>query len=210
MACSLSLAPLCQLQSLAGQEHGRPIPLADIGCVLNTRSDAVRLAGMTVEEVQRLFVELGYAFVNGGMRAGLENYEFAPLDGTLHWVGETGRAHDVVAADGGLGRSLDTGELGDSIMGDHRVRLTHEGIERLLWPAAHESGKLIDVIRLCGVKLRCETEWKNPLDYHFLDTQALCARLPAFDNDLEEWVGLLPAAMQRQRFHPLRIFAAEP
>jgi hypothetical protein len=30
MACSLSLAPLCQLQSLAGQEHGRTIPLTDV------------------------------------------------------------------------------------------------------------------------------------------------------------------------------------
>ena len=30
MACSLSLAPPCQLRLLAGQEHGRTIPLADI------------------------------------------------------------------------------------------------------------------------------------------------------------------------------------
>src|SRR6266478_4405201 len=29
MACSLSLAPLAQLRLLAGQEHGRTIPLAD-------------------------------------------------------------------------------------------------------------------------------------------------------------------------------------
>src|SRR5882672_1622636 len=31
MACSLSLAPPCQLRLLAGQEHGRTIPLTDIG-----------------------------------------------------------------------------------------------------------------------------------------------------------------------------------
>jgi hypothetical protein len=31
MACSLSLAPLAQLRLLAGQEHGRTIPLTDIG-----------------------------------------------------------------------------------------------------------------------------------------------------------------------------------
>src|SRR4051794_22988679 len=30
MACSLSLAPPCQLRLLAGQEHGRTIPLAEI------------------------------------------------------------------------------------------------------------------------------------------------------------------------------------
>ena len=35
MACSLSLAPLVQLQTLAGQEHGRTIPLAVMdGCRL--------------------------------------------------------------------------------------------------------------------------------------------------------------------------------
>jgi hypothetical protein len=28
--CSLSLAPLCQPRLLAGQEHGRTIPLADM------------------------------------------------------------------------------------------------------------------------------------------------------------------------------------
>src|SRR5229473_2938826 len=32
MACSLSLAPPCQLRLLAGQEHGRTIPLADVPC----------------------------------------------------------------------------------------------------------------------------------------------------------------------------------
>jgi hypothetical protein len=31
MACSSSLAPLRQLQSLAGQEHGRTIPLPETG-----------------------------------------------------------------------------------------------------------------------------------------------------------------------------------
>jgi hypothetical protein len=31
MARSLSLVPLAQLSLLAGQEHGRTIPLADIG-----------------------------------------------------------------------------------------------------------------------------------------------------------------------------------
>src|SRR6266850_7779843 len=30
MACSLSLAPLAQLRLLAGQEHGRTIPLPDL------------------------------------------------------------------------------------------------------------------------------------------------------------------------------------
>ena len=35
MACSLSLAPLCQPRLLAGQEHGRTIPLGDIGRPLN-------------------------------------------------------------------------------------------------------------------------------------------------------------------------------
>jgi len=31
MACSLSLVPLAQLRLLAGQEHGRTIPLAEVG-----------------------------------------------------------------------------------------------------------------------------------------------------------------------------------
>ena len=31
MACSLSFGAPCQLRSLAGQEHGRTIPLSDVG-----------------------------------------------------------------------------------------------------------------------------------------------------------------------------------
>jgi hypothetical protein len=33
MARSLSLVPLAQLSLLAGQEHGRTIPLSDIGVI---------------------------------------------------------------------------------------------------------------------------------------------------------------------------------
>jgi hypothetical protein len=36
MACSLSLVPLAQLRLLAGQEHGRTIPLADTPDALRT------------------------------------------------------------------------------------------------------------------------------------------------------------------------------
>src|SRR5712672_3326702 len=48
MACSLSLVPLAQLRLLAGQEHGRTIPLADISKskqteTAETRSTAAQL-----------------------------------------------------------------------------------------------------------------------------------------------------------------------
>src|SRR6188472_641465 len=46
MACSLSLAPRCQLRLLAGQGHGRTIPLTDLGAVGCSKRDI--LAGRTL------------------------------------------------------------------------------------------------------------------------------------------------------------------
>ena len=85
------------------------------------------------------------------------------------------------------------------------------GVERLLRPAAHESGELVDVLRLGGVKLRSEAEGKDPLDDHFRDAaETFGDGLPAFGDDFQKWVGLGPATMQRQRLDSLRVFAGKP
>src|SRR6266436_6687896 len=42
MACSLSLVPLAQLRLLAGQEHGRTIPLTDVAAIQAPRACCVR------------------------------------------------------------------------------------------------------------------------------------------------------------------------
>ena len=55
---------------------------------------------------------------------------------------------------------------GQRVMGDHRVRLAHERIERLLRPAAHEGGELIDIVGLGRIKLGREAPGKDALDDH--------------------------------------------
>src|SRR5208282_6116313 len=79
--------------------------LREVACVM--QAGAAVLPGVTLEEAQRLVVELGDAFVDRGMRAGLEHREFASLDAVLHRVGEAGRGDEIVAAEGDLGRRLD-------------------------------------------------------------------------------------------------------
>jgi hypothetical protein len=111
---------------------------------------------VTVQEAQGLLIELGYALVDGSVRAGLEHQKFVRLDSICQRVGEAQRGHKVVAAECDLGRGRDTAELGDCIMGDHRVRLAYEGVERLFRPTAHESGELVDIVRLARIKLRRE------------------------------------------------------
>src|SRR6266446_5244638 len=135
---------------------------------------------MSSQKAQGLFVELGHAFVDRGMRAALENQKLAPCDSTPEHVGEAQRGNGVVATESDLGRGLDARQLGESIMGDHRARLAHEGIKRLLWSAAHESRKLVDVFWLGRIKLGREAVREYPLDDHFLDAvQALCNAPPA-------------------------------
>ena len=56
-----------------------------------------------------------------------------------------------MAAEGHLGRRGDLAELAKRIVGDHRIRLANEGVERLLRPAAHEGGELVDVLGFWGV-----------------------------------------------------------
>ena len=47
MACSLSLAPLCQPPTQAGQEHGRTIPLADLEPQPEVADDLFRKANLS-------------------------------------------------------------------------------------------------------------------------------------------------------------------
>src|SRR5208337_4774956 len=90
-------------------------------------------------------------------------------------------------------------------------RLPDEGVERLLRPAAHEGGELVDVLGLRGVKLRREAERKDPLDDHFLDAaETLGDGLPVSDDDLQKWIAFRPARVNRERLDALRIFAGEP
>src|SRR6266436_3406002 len=170
-----------------------------------------RLGGMSSQKAQSLFIELGHAFVESGMRAAFKNQKLTSRDSTLERVGEAQRGNGVVATESDLGRGLDACQLGESIVGDHRARLAHEGIKRLLWSAAHESCELVDVFWLGRIKLGREAVREYPLDDHFLDAvQGLCNTQPAFDHNLEEWIGFRPATLQRQRFDPVRIFAGKP
>ena len=57
----------------------------------------------------------------GRVRAGLEDEKFAAFDAVLHRLGETRRAHGVVAAKGDLRRRLDTRELSQCIMNLERI-----------------------------------------------------------------------------------------
>ena len=88
------------------------------------------------------------------MRAHLEDDEFAILDAAPERLDEAGRGHNIVAAERDLRRRFDLAELAKRVMGDDRVRLTKEGVDRLFWPAAHEGGELVDIFGLGGVKLR--------------------------------------------------------
>lgn len=165
---------------------------------------------MALEKAQRLLVEPGNVLVDGRVRAGLEDEKFAAFDAVLHRLGETRRAHGVVAAKGDLRRRLDTRELSQCIMSDHRARLADESIIWLLRPAAHESRELVDIFRLGCIEFRREAPREDALDDHFRDAaQAFGDGPPAFHGDFEERVGFGPAAVQRQRFDPLRVFAGE-
>ena len=82
---------------------------------------AAKLAGVPIQEAQRLLVELGCALVNRSVSAGLEHQKLATIDSAGQRVGESQRGDLVVATEGDLGRCFNTRELGDSIMGDHRV-----------------------------------------------------------------------------------------
>ena len=94
-----------------------------------------------------------------------------------------------MAAESHLRRRGDLAELAKRVVGDHRVRLPNEGVERLLRPAAHEGRELVDVLGLGGVKLRREAERKDPLDDHFRDAaETLGDGLPVSDDDLQKWV----------------------
>ena len=99
-----------------------------------------------------------------------------------------------MAAEGDLRRGGDLAELTQRVMGDDRVRLAKEGVERLLRPAAHEGGELVDVFGLGGVKLGRQAERQDSLNDHLLDAaETLGDGLPVADDDLEERVGLRPA-----------------
>jgi hypothetical protein len=86
------------------------------------------LAGVPIQEAQSLLIEFGRALVDRRVRAGLEHQKLATLDSFGQRVGETQRGHLVVAAKSDLGRRFDMRQLGDRIVGDHRVRLAHEGV----------------------------------------------------------------------------------
>jgi hypothetical protein len=62
----------------------------------------------------------------------LERVKLAVLDAALQRLGEAGRGHRVVAAEGDLGRGGDLAELAESVVSDDRVRLADEGVEWLL------------------------------------------------------------------------------
>src|SRR5262252_3278547 len=166
---------------------------------------------MSSQKAQSLFVELCDTFVDSGVRAAFKNQKLTPRDSTRERTGEAQRGDGVVATESDLGRRLDARQLGKSIVGDHCARLAREGVKRLLRSAAHECRKLVDVFWLGRIKLGREAVREYPLDDHFRDTvQRFCNAPPAFNYHLEEGVGFRPAAVQRQRFDPLRVFAGKP
>ena len=79
------------------------------------------LASVPIEEAQGLLVELGRALVNGSMCAGREHEKLATIDTLGQRVGEAQRGDLVVATEGDLGRCFDMGQLGNSIVVNHRV-----------------------------------------------------------------------------------------
>jgi hypothetical protein len=79
------------------------------------------LTGVAGEKAQGLLVELAYAFVDWGMRAGLEHYDFAVFDALPHCIGEPRRGYDVVTTEGYLGRCINTGKLCQGVVCDHRI-----------------------------------------------------------------------------------------
>ena len=166
---------------------------------------------MALEEGEGVFVELADVLADRGVRAHLKDDELAVLDAAPEGLDEAGRRHNVLSAERDLCRRCDLVELAKRIMGDERVRLTEESVDRLFWPAAHEGRELLDIFGLGRVKLRREAEGKDPLDHHLLDAaETLGDGLPVADDGLQERVALRPAGMQRQRLDPLGIFAGEP
>src|SRR5262245_28203449 len=75
------------------------------------------LAGISSQKAQRLFVELGHALVDGGMRAAFKNQKLTPRDSILERVGEAQRGNGVVATESDLRRGVDACHLGKSIVG---------------------------------------------------------------------------------------------
>ena len=143
-------------------DQSAPMCSRDRERAAGSRSVRQPLSAVALEKTQRLLVELGDVLVDGSMRAALEDRQLAPADAVLHRFRETGGGDGVVAAEGDLGRGLDARERGRGIVGDHRIRLAHEGIERLCWTFAHEGGERLDIIRLRRVELRGEAPGKMP------------------------------------------------
>src|SRR5262245_23514438 len=153
---------------------------------------------MAVEEAQSLLVELGRTLVNGSMCAGLEHEKLTTVDSLGQRVSEPQRGDLVVAAERDLGRCLDMRQLGDHIVVNHRVRLSHEGVERLFRTTAYERGDLVHELRIARVKIRREAPWQDSLNDHFGDAvQSLGGALPASHDRLEESISFGPATVQR-------------
>src|ERR1700722_16646435 len=145
------------------------------------------------------------------MGAHLEYDEVGLLDAARQRLDEAGRGDDIVLSERDLRRRGDLAELPQRVMGDDRVRLAKEGLDRLLWPAADEGRGLIDVFGIGWVELRREAEGKDPLDDHLLGVaEALGDGLPVPRDDLQKRVALRPTGMQRERLDPLGVFAREP
>src|SRR5215469_15958923 len=122
------------------------------------------LSAVALEKAQRFCVELVDVFVNGSMGATLKDRQFAPGDGVLHRIPKAGGGDDVVATEGDLRRGLDSGKRGFGVVGDDRIRLAQESVERLCRTAAHKGGERLDIVRFRCVELRGKAPREYALD----------------------------------------------
>jgi hypothetical protein len=86
---------------------------------------------MPLQKLQSFLVKLIHLLIYRGVSAAFEDDEFSPLNVGLHPIGKAGGRDHVVPAKSDLRRGCDLVEMRLDIMRNHRIRLSHKGVQRL-------------------------------------------------------------------------------
>src|SRR5215472_8736646 len=155
------------------------------------------LSSVPLQKRQSGLVKLIHLLVDRRVGTSLKNHQLSLLNVLLQRVSKTGGGDHVVSAERDLRWCFDLPQLSLCVVGEHRLGLSHECLERLRRSSPDKIGQGIDVLGPGGVELGGEAPGENPANDHLWNApQTLCYHLPTLHSSLEKGISFGPCAMQ--------------